>query len=215
MITATAVPITAFLGLQLPGSTLFGKISNDILIEDPWRLWIVILVVLTYQYWRFITDRDVQDAWLIIKDKFEQILTKTIENKIGSAVKRHFAGSWMRGYKIKLSEEVETPELIDWRKSKFSPGLTYLEGAAMPPSKRFNRKGEVPLGYALEYEGNKATAGTISVKYELPEFEFWTCAITASVKTFSRIQELQDIAIPTVLAFVSLTITLKNIICFD
>lgn len=204
MITSSAVVGALFLRLKVPSAAVGFLSSQTELAEQPWRIWTLVLVLLGYQLWRFLTDPAAKLAWDKTAEFFAMRFSDYASESLRKAVYAEILGRRRLGYPIELMGEL--PEGIGFDRKRSSVGIRVQDtsGAVLPWKSWAERNGRCQAPYELhEANGTRVWSSAISAKYVLPSWQPALWYLHAAHTTIWRSPDCQDLLVPVVLAAIA------------
>lgn len=201
MITSSAVVAALFLRLKIPSAAVgFLPIQTELVVEI-WRVWVVILAILAYQTWRFVTDPSTKVDWSKATDFFTKRVGDYAPGSIGAAVRATIDGERRSRYQIELMGELPEANGFDLKRSLVGVRLQDSGGQLLPWDNWIRRTGECGVSYQLiEARGSRSWSSGISAKYTLPIWQPFLWYIRAAHSTLWHSTDCQDLFVPLVLA---------------
>lgn len=201
MITSSAVVATLFLRLKIPSAAVgILSIRPDLAVE-LWRIWALVLALLFYQVWRFLTDPTAKLAWDNTAEFFTRRFSEYAPDSLRTAIHATVLGRRKFGYHIELMSELPEPRRLDTKRSVVGIRIQDSSGAILPWTVWTTRTGECQASYELhEADGRRSWSSFISAKYALPIWQPILWYLRAAYKTLWRSPDCQDLLVPVLLA---------------
>ncbi|WP_155271608.1 hypothetical protein [Bordetella hinzii] len=204
MITSSAVVAALFLRLKIPSAALgYLSVQAELAVE-PWRIWVLILALLAYQIWRFLTDPFAKAAWTGATDFFTSRFSEYAPDSLRAAVSAVIFGGRKVGYSIELMSDLPESTGFDPRGSKVDIRVQDSFGSIFPWTVWTARTGQGKATYVLhELDGSRHWSSALLFNYALP---FWQPALwylRAAHRTIWRSPDCQDLLVPILLAAVA------------
>lgn len=207
MLTSVAIIVATYLGLKVPSLALSGMPLTGDLATDPWKLWVVIAILVVYQYWRFQTDPEVANLRRECRHAFTGYYRQYASTDLSHAARRMLKGSPRFGYQITLGSSLPDSPAFDWKRSEVTVEFRDSAGGFLGLDAMRARSGEQRMNYLLFANGNDASwRSAMSVKYELPIWQPILVTGRAAMHTAYKSSHCQDLLVPNVLGIVAFAI---------
>lgn len=204
MLTSSGVVAALFLRLKIPTATVgFLPIHAELVVE-VWRVWAIVLAVLVYQTWRFLTDPAAKLARAKATEFFTNRVGSYAPDSIGAAARATVHRRSKLGYRIELMGDLPDAEGFDPKRSLVGIRVQDSGGQILPWDTWIGRRGECGVFYELrEMGGQRSWSSGVSAKYTLPIWQPISWYLRAAHATLWHSPDCQDLLVPLVLAVIA------------
>ncbi len=205
MLTTSAVLIAAFLGLKAPSIAIAGYSSEVIALVPAWRFWVVALLIVTYQSWRYATDNEITGLCRSVALDFTNNMRNILRKEISKAVK--YEATMQKACRRRvsfLSEPLEQD--IAWDRASITPVLSDASGQSWPLEKLLDGDIQCSVPYVgRSKDGLRSTSAGFGIHYRSTRWQRAFRIIKTAIRTVAGSPHCQDVLVPAVLAVLTIT----------
>jgi hypothetical protein len=211
MVTSVAVLIAAFLGLKMPALAI-NELHLDARIAPPWKVWMVVLLILDYQVWRFYTDDEFTQQRAKAKKQRTAAADEAFRRRLLGALREHLAGSSTRGFQF----IVRLPETLTgarWKDADLYFSPQDAAGALKAPPELANIGKDSSFGYMVQASSGMRNSSA-SFTYQVSRWALRRIELASDLMTNWKSQAYQDISYPLFFAGAAIVVCLWRLAQF-
>lgn len=217
MLTSTAVCVAGYLELKLPPGIISGLSRDGSLLTDPHKVWIVVLVVLGYQLWRFFTDSDTHRALKNTQDFFDTRICRYAPRSHEKAIFATVRAKSRFGYKVVIPISIPPADsgisAVDWTGSKVAVITRDNTGEPHGAALWLSKNQQVRFHYNLiDLTGQRAVSSATVAEVEVRGIVLGMWSTRAALQTSLRSSDCQDWLVPAFIALSATTISMMRIL---